>query len=95
MCKKREDDSAVNSMLSLEEKRLYMTQRILHESHILSGAVLLDITTHVPNSTTRARVKLIVEHPDKASAYIRLGLQNDPDIHVSQMIRMIDYYCAE
>lgn len=95
MRKEREDDRAVNGIIDLEEKILHMAQRILHESHLLSGAVLLDITTRVPDSNARARVKLIIEHPDKASEYIRLGLQNDPDIDISQMIRMIDYYCAE
>lgn len=42
----------------------------------------------------RARVKLIIENPDQAVAYIRLGLHNNPDMDVTQMIQMIDYYCT-
>jgi len=79
--------------MNLEEKVLKMTQRILHESHSQSGA-LLDSITHIPDCKARARVKLIIEHPEQARAYIRMGLQNDPDLDMSQTIRMIDYYCT-
>lgn len=78
----------------LEEKVLQMKQTVLRESHNQSGALLDSSIMRQPDLKARARVKLIIEHPDQAGAYIRMGLQNDPDMDISQMIRMIDYYCT-
>jgi len=73
---------------------LQMKGNILRESHDRWGALLDSATTEQPDPKARARVKLIVEHPDQADAYIRMGLQNNADMDVIQLIQMIDYYCT-
>ncbi|KAL7550699.1 hypothetical protein ACHAWF_013919 [Thalassiosira exigua] len=78
----------------LQEKIRRMTAEILRESHARSGA-LLDSAAEAPDGKARARVKLIVEHPERARSYVRMGLEHDPDMDVDKMIRMIDYYCSE
>lgn len=78
---------------SLEEKVAEMKQKILQESHDQSGA-LLNSTAQAPDLIARDRVKMIIENPEQADAYIRMILRSDPDnIDLHQMIRMIDYYC--
>mmetsp|Transcript_41514 Transcript_41514/g.75910 ORF Transcript_41514/g.75910 Transcript_41514/m.75910 type:complete len:263 (-) Transcript_41514:80-868(-) len=78
---------------SLEEKVSEMKQKILQESHNQSGA-LLNSTAQAPDLIARDRVKMIIEHPEQADAYIRMVLRSDPDnVDLHHMIRMIDYYC--
>lgn len=78
----------------LEEKVLQMKQQVLQESHNQSGALLLSEPATQLDCKARARVKLIIENPEKACAYFRMGLANNPGMDLSQMIEMIDYYCT-
>jgi len=79
---------------NLEARIMYVKAKILQESHSQSGGIL-DSTSQVPDSKARVRVKLIIEQPERACSYIRMGLQSDPEMDSSQLIRMIDYYCND
>ena len=89
---RQEADKVDKNDSNIEEKVFQMQQQVLQESHNQSGALLLTEPTTQLDCKARARVKLIVETPAKAFAYIKMGLQNGYDM--SQIIEMIDYYCA-
>ena len=81
---------------TLEGRVAVMRDAILRESHGRSGA-LLGATAPVlrPDPGARERVRLMVDEPGRADAYIRLGLRDDPGMEIGDMIRMIDYYCSQ
>merc|ERR1712194_103120 len=91
--KKPEADKKEDADITLEDKVLQMKQEVLQESHNQSGALLLSEPTSQLDCKARGRVKLIIENPEKACAYIRMGLQNNSGMDLGQMIEMIDYYC--
>lgn len=80
---------------TLEERVAEMREAILRESHGKSGALLGATSVLRPDPSARERVRLMVDNPDRADAYIRLGLRDDPEMEVDNMIRMIDYYCSQ
>lgn len=92
--KKQEADKNDTNGSSLEKKVSKMMQQVLQESHNQSGALLLSEPTTKRDCKARTRVKLLIENPKKACAYIRMGLDNNSGMDMGQMIEMIDYYCA-
>lgn len=80
---------------TLEERVAEMREAVLRESHGKSGAVLGATSVLRPDPSARERVRLMIDNPDRADAYIRLGLRDDPEMEIDNMIRMIDYYCSQ
>jgi hypothetical protein len=78
----------------IEEKALEMLQVILDVSHRQSGALSPDLGTSVSESAaaSKHRVKMMIEQPDQAKAFIRMVLRNDPDTDSRKLLNMMDFY---
>lgn len=95
--KKECQTEAVPEVSPNENKVLEMNQRILDMSHRQASACLGSPGKTISSEASAAgkrRVKMIIQHPEQAEEYIRMGLRYDPDIGPLQMIQMIDYYCS-
>lgn len=83
---------------SIEANVFEMKQRILDISHRQSWAFVESKDSSISTDTAAAgkrRVKMIIDHPEKAEEYILMGLRSNPKMTSLQMIDMIDYYCNE
>ena len=64
-----------------------MREAILRESHGKSGALLGATSVLSPDPSARDRVRLMIDNPDRADAYIRLGLREDPETEIDRISR--------
>lgn len=67
-------------------------REVLHASHDHSGML---VDAGVPDERARARVKLILERPRLAEAYVRMILDCSEDVELQRVIRMMDYYTCD
>ena len=91
----QDDDGGGDGTRTLDERVAEMREAILRESHGKSGALLGATSVLSPDPSARDRVRLMIDNPDRADAYIRLGLREDPEMEIDRMIQMIDYYCSQ
>ena len=64
-----------------------MREAILRESHGKSGALVGTTWVLSPDPSARNRVRLMIDNPNKADAYIRLGLREDPETEIDRISR--------